>query len=405
MIRGGDSSPVVAKGATLNLVTTARLVKSLIVLLGAIRGLFAAEFSARVVDNLGNPVIGARIAAYCNELRPDRGFRRWRGLFKLDSGSNGIVSGTYKQPKTGCEESLRLRVEKEGFGSSLYDAFRPVYVVRRRVPADDLHRIVQLSGADLNVELRNMLTSDVYGPFQELVFYYEDRLRPALRSLAEDPEAGIPARGLLAFIGVPEDLRLVAQLGSPKDQNPVVAYLWLFGVTCSLLEPSSEAEWALLRRSALGEYKEYGVTRGAIQSLKLIASPRSREILEEVQRDNSFGAHNPVVTKMTAELTANAIEYIQSDPPPLRDQNVEELGHSVAQALGIRTWTGNGAPKYNQAGDKALISLNFDVGSDDYVYTAAFQRVEGIWILRGVRETSAALKASALADLLRRKKK
>jgi hypothetical protein len=381
-------------------------VKSLIVLLGAAPWLFsAAEFSARVVDNLGNPVIGARIVAYCHELRSDGTFRRMRGMFALNSGPNGIVSGTYKKPNAGCEKSLRLRVEKEAYGSSHYDAFRPVYVVRRRVPADDLHRIVQLSGTDLNVELRNMLTSDVDGPFQELVFYYEDRLRPALRSLAEDPEARIPARGLLAFIGVPEDLRLVAQLGSLKDQNSVVAYLWLFDVTCSLLEPSSEAEWALLRGSALGEYKEYGVTRGAIQSLKLIASPRSREILEEVQRENSSGAHNSFVTKMTAELTANAIEYIQSNPPPLRDQNLEELGHRVARALGIRTWTGNGTPKYNEAGDMALILLNFDVGSDDYVYTAAFQRVEETWVLRGVRQTLQGLKGSAFTDLLRRKTK
>ncbi|HTD45009.1 MAG TPA: hypothetical protein VK687_12545 [Bryobacteraceae bacterium] len=357
------------------------------------------------MDNVGNPVTGAHIVAYCNESRPDGTYRRVRGLFALNSGPNGIVSGTYKQPKAGCEKSVRLHVDKEGYGSSHYDEFRPLYVVRRKVHADDLHRIVQLSGADFNVEMRNMLTSDVDGPFQELVFYYEDRLRQALRSLAEDPEAGIPARSLLAFIGVPEDLRLVARLGSPKGPNFAFAYVWLYGVTCSLLEPSSEAEWSLLRRSALGEYNEYGVTRGAIQSLMLIASPRSREILEEVQSHNSLRTDNSFGTKMIARLTADAIEYIQSDPPPLRDQGLEELGHRVARALRIETWTGNGTPQYNQSGDKALIFINFDVGSDDWTYTAAFQRVDETWVLRGVRETSAGLKGSALATLLRRKTK
>jgi hypothetical protein len=103
---------------------------------------------------------------------------------------------------------------------------------------------------------------------------------------------------------------------------------------------------------------------------------------------------------MIARLTADAIEYIQLNPPPLRDQDLEELGHRVAQALGSATWTGNGTPKYSKSGDKALIFLNFDAGSDDYVYTATFQRVDGIWILRGVRETSQAFKGSALRTIL-----
>ena len=108
---------------------------------------------------------------------------------------------------------------------------------------------------------------------------------------------------------------------------------------------------------------------------------------------------------MIARLTADAIEYIQSDPPPLRDRDLEELGRRVARTLGNATWTGNGMPKYSQSGEKALIHLSYDTGSDDYVYTATFQRVDGTWILRGVRETSQALKGSALATALKRKTK
>ena len=223
----------------------------------------AAEFSARVVDNLGNPVAGAWIVASCNELRRDGSFKRIRPLFAFQSGSNGIVNGSYKQLKASCEKSVRLRVEREGYGASHYNEFRPVYLVRRRVKGDELHRIVRLSGDELTVALRDILTSDADGTFQELAFYYEDRLRPTLRLLAEDPEAGIAARRLLAFVGVPDDLRLVVNLGSPKDQNPAFAYRWLYEIVSSLLEPTSQAEWALLRRSALGEYKDLWVTRGS----------------------------------------------------------------------------------------------------------------------------------------------
>jgi hypothetical protein len=265
-----------------------RLAKCLLVLWGADPRLFATQFSARVADNLGNPVTGARVYAYCNESRADGSYKRSQGLFTLNSGPDGVVSGKYKMSGSGCENAIRLRVQKEGYGTSLYGVFRDVYVLPRKVHADDLHRIVQLSGTDLNVALRNMLTSSVDGPLQELAFYYEDRLRPALRSLVDDPEAGVPARSLLAFIGVPEDLRLIAQLGTPKSQNLLYPHRWLYGVTCSLLEPSTDAEWTLLRESGLGAYKDLVVIRGAIQSLKLIASLRSRTILEEVQRDNSI---------------------------------------------------------------------------------------------------------------------
>jgi hypothetical protein len=375
-------------------VTSAQLIRTLIVLLGIGPQLFGAEFWARVVDNLGNPVDGARIVANCDELRPDGSYRRTRELFTLDSDLNGVLRGTYKQPKGGCEKSVHLRVAKEGYGASQYDSFRPIYMLRRKVRADELRRIVQLSGADMKIALRNMLTSDVDGPFQELVFYYEDRLRPVLRSLAEDPEAGIPARSLLAFIGVPEDLRLIAQLGSPKDQDPGFPNRWLYGVNCSLLEPTSEIEWTFLRESALGEHKDLWAVRGAIQSLKLIASPRSLEILEEVQRDSSFGA----------QLAPNAIAYIQSRPQPLRGQQLEDLGHRVAQVLGSRTWTGNRGPEYNQAGDKALIRFDFDTGEDVYVFTGTFQRVDDTWVLRGVRESMQGLKLSAIPPKSRKTK-
>jgi len=126
-------------------VTVGCPVKFAIVLLAGARLFLAASFSARVVDNLGNPVVGARIAANCNEYGPDGSYRRTRGLFAFKSGPNGIVSGTFKQPKSGCEKSLHLRVKGDGYGASNYDAFRPSYVLRRNVKIDELDRIVQLA--------------------------------------------------------------------------------------------------------------------------------------------------------------------------------------------------------------------------------------------------------------------
>jgi hypothetical protein len=142
-----------------------------------------------------------------------------------------------------------LNADKEGYAGAAFSGFRALYVLKRAVHAADVHAVAQLSGANLN----------------------EDRFRSALRSLIEDPEAGESARSLLAFIGVPEDVHLIAQLPAPKGQQS-------YAVTCALLQPAAEAEWSLLRAGALDEYHDYRLVRGAIQSLQLIASPRSRQI-------------------------------------------------------------------------------------------------------------------------------
>jgi hypothetical protein len=350
------------------------------VLLNAGPLLFGGQFSAQIVDNLGTPVPGARIVAYCN----NGGHLR---TLVLRSDSGGIVTA-----KGTCQQAIRVRLSKEGYGTSLYDELSPVYVLRRKVRADSVHRIAQLDGPELETALREMLTSEVEGPFQELAFYYEDRLRPTLRALAQEPDAAVEARSLLAFIGVPEDLRLIAQLGTLKGLNPAFAYRWLYGVVCSLLEPASEEEWDLLRGSALNEYKDFAVNRGAIQTLRLIASLRSREILGQV-KDPPYSANS----------VAKAIEYIQSNPPPLTNQNLEELASRVARSLNVETWSGNGEPRYNRAGDKALVNFNFDAGSDIYIYTSVFQRIDGVWFLRGVRETLQGLKGRAVTELLRKR--
>jgi hypothetical protein len=72
----------------------------------------------------------------------------------------------------------------------------------------------------------------------------------------------------------------------------------------------------------------------------------------------------------------------------------------------IGDWEGNTKPYYNKEGDKALIDCEFwDVfesaesdseyidRGDQLIYTATFHKVDGVWKLRGVRETSQALVA------------
>jgi len=80
------------------------------------------------------------------------------------------------------------------------------------------------------------------------------------------------------MIGVLDDLHLVMQLvsasgsrGFPERRRYVVA--------TALVNPDDEEERSFLRRCALNEFDDRWVDAGAIQTLKLTASLRSRMIL------------------------------------------------------------------------------------------------------------------------------
>jgi hypothetical protein len=66
---------------------------------------------------------------------------------------------------------------------------------------------------------------------------------------------------------------------------------------------------------------------------------------------------------------------------------ISKYWESGSQALDIGEWEGNKAPRLNETGDKALVDLTFQSGQDYLVHTATFQRVDGVWVLRGVHET------------------
>jgi hypothetical protein len=211
--------------------------------------------------------------------------------------------------------------------------------------------------------------------FVDAVFYRERRFRAPLLRLLSDPEVGNRARSLVAIIGAPGDIRRMVQL--PRAKNPVFENRWAYDVACTLLEPGSNQEWEFLRTAASGGFDDRWVDAGAIQTLKLIASPKSRQVLEQAQ------AGNP----SRADVIARALAYVDSNPAPMTAEDLPGLAERVALAVKIGKWEGNEKPRYNMEGDKALVDFSFRLPEDALTYTATFHRVGGVWMLRGIRET------------------
>jgi hypothetical protein len=251
----------------------------------------------------------------------------------------------------------------------------------------DVLRVAALQGMTQQKELRQLLIhlpSSQYGfRFRESVFYQGTKLRSPLRALVRDPRVGTAASDYLALIGEPDDLRFIIQ-HQPRSKRDFRPDRWAYGVACSLLDPTTDEEWSFLRSSALNTYKDGWAEAGAIQTLKLIASPRSRELLEETQKQN----------QSSARAIARALDYVRLQPAALSALTPEELADRVAQAIKIGKWEGNGEPRYSDGNDKALVNLQFSSGRDLLFYTATFYKIENIWRLRGVRETGQALMAS-----------
>jgi hypothetical protein len=116
--------------------------------------------------------------------------------------------------------------------------------------------------------------------------------------------------------------------------------------------------------------------------LKLTASPRSQQVLEEAQEKNH----------QAAEQIVHALAYIRSNPVLLADGDLDVAAKRVAQALWSAGWSGRVRTRFNEAGDKAMVDFTFEVGSRAgmcvYAYTGTFHRLDGVWILRGIHEAS-----------------
>jgi hypothetical protein len=338
----------------------------------------AANVSARVIDGLGHPVHNAVVDIHWLKVVSKSDVRRI-ALVKLVSDRNGIVRGTYDETTVPAGENIWVEVSKAGYSGYRTTGLQPEFVLKREFGAADVRRIAALKGEAQVAELRELLAAhfdDSGEPLHALVFVQEQRFRPALRALIKDPKVGTAAGQLLAFIGVPDDVRLVLDHAPPAKGEPF-ENRWAYGVACALLEPTTEKEWAFLRNCALNTYNDRWVDAGAIQTLKLIASPRSQQILREAGKTN----------KDRANYIGKALRYIESAPPPLSDEDLIAAGKKVAQAVRIGNWQGNKEPRFNEKGDKALVECEFIAGRDLFIYTATFHEVDGRWKLRRLRET------------------
>jgi hypothetical protein len=344
---------------------------------------FAAKFSAKIFDGLRRPVPDVDVELYWIKSESQDKAQKIP-LFKTASDRNGAAHGRYDEKSVPPGESLWVELAKDGY-QGYSTGVGSEYVLERQFHASDLARIAELTGGDQKTELREFLAGDFddgkVNPY-ELVFFDERRFRPALLSLVTDPAVGGAASDLLAFIGVPEDLRVVVR-HAPTPHKKLFKDRWAYGVVSALLEPTIEAEWAFLRKCALGKYQDAWIDAGAIKALRLVGSPRSLEILQEVRKKNTD----------REELADAAIRYIQSNPPQLADRDIVEAGKRVALAIRIGDWKGNSKPRYNKEGDMALIDCEFTAGRDLLIHAATFHRVGEVWKLRGVRETMQALLA------------
>jgi hypothetical protein len=344
----------------------------------------AAEVATQVVDPLGRPVAGAVVDIHWLK-RVSKDDVRKIDLVKLVSDSAGIAKGKYDETSIPNGEDIWVEISKSGYAGYSTTGVRPQFRLEREFKAADVRKIARLEGTAQVDQLRELLAGDFEDDdvqLNELVFTHEHQFRPALRTLVKDPNVGTAAGQLLAFIGVPEDIQLFLD-HAPAPKRELFKDRWAYGIACALLEPTTEKEWAFLRNCAVGDYEDRWVDAGGIRTLKLIATPKSMQILQEARQKN---------TGRNTSIDA-ALKYIESNPAPLSDGDIVAAGKTVAEAIKIGTWQKNSAPLYNEKKDKALIACEFISGRDLLIQTATFHKVDGKWKLRGVRETMQALLA------------
>lgn len=347
-----------------------------------------AELISTITDKLGRPVEGVSFEVSLPQIAAD-GEPAASLQLELISNAEGVVRVDYDERRVPSDGYVRVVLSKPGY-AGYSTRLRPDYVMERRFGLLDFGRLLGSGGDARRHELRELLAGDFDRDgtgslrLQELVFQHEHELRADLRSLIRDPHVGKEAIRLLAFIGDPEDLRLIVE-SAPEPKRELFEDRWAYDVVSALLSPGSDAEWTFLRRCALNDFDDLWVDGGAIKTLMLIGTPRSVEILKEVQEKNEF----------RRDYAAHALKQIESGPPPLplASTNLVEAARKTAQAIRIGNWEGNKDPRFNERGDKALIDCEFIAGRDLLIHTATFHKVGDQWMLRGVRETLQALLA------------
>jgi hypothetical protein len=337
-----------------------------------------SEFSIQVNDGLGQPVPGVAVDVFLT-LKNTNGQERKIELGRAVSDTNGLARGLYDKSAIPTNESFSVALNKNGYAG--YVAGPKVnYLLRRQFNAADFNRILQLPTEDQRRELRELLAGvmDPAGtPLDELTFAQENRARPTLRWLLDDIQVGPQAGELLAFIGRPDDLGLLMRYAPEPNGEPAVNR-WSYAVASALLNPSTDREWLFLKRCACDNFGDHWVDLAAIRTLRLIASPRSLQVLQDVRKLNPART-NEVDT---------AIAYINTQPAPLTGKNAAAAAEKLAQALNAGTWMGNEPPRYDDVRDAALVDCNFLAGGSQFlVFTATLRQDGPVWRVDGVRQT------------------
>ena len=337
-----------------------------------------SQFSVQVIDGLSQPVSGVTVEAY-REQKLTNGQEQRIELGKALSDTNGVAQGIYASSTIPTNGSFMVALSKEGYAG--YDAGPQAnYILKRRFEAGDLARMLKLPVEEQRSGLREVLAGEMDPagpPLNELIFEQESDARPALRWLLDDPQVGAEAGELLAYLGYPEDVRLLLRYAPEPNGDPAVNR-WAHAVACTLFEPASEREWSFLKRCASDNYGDHWVDAGAIRTLRLIASPRSLQILQDVRKLNPRRSNE----------VDQAVAYINSQPGPLSAKDATSAAEKLTQSLDAGTWMGNEPPRYDNQRQAALVDCNFLAGGSQFlVFTATLHLENGMWRVSGVRET------------------
>jgi hypothetical protein len=349
---------------------------STLILSVPVQNISAAEFAARSVDGLKRPVEGVVVNVVWHSSDKKATITTIT-LLKAYSDSKGMVRGVYDERAISPDGYTCVELSKKGYAPYLHHTgrFDSEYVLERAFGTSDLLRIAKLDEHSRKQELKEIMEGDFRDDFLDRkLFEMEHVFRQALRELVQDPQVGLLAIVTLARIGVPEDLVWVVR-HVPSPRKEWLENRWACEVVSAMVEPSTEAEWAFIETCARGDYDDPAVEDDAIRTLRLIASPRSCQVLE---------AMHPKDQDLAASVV-EALTYIRSKPAPLSGRDLEALGRKVASQSAVGKLLDCTAPEYNERRDKALINMEFGLARESITFTATFHAVGGFWKLRGIR--------------------
>jgi len=342
-----------------------------------------AEFWVQVDDGLGRPLPGANVMVFL-PTKSTNGEENRVVLGTATSQSNGIARGRYNRAAVPFGESFMVELGKRGYATIIAGP-QVTYQLPRIFTASDVAQLAKLDGFAQREPLTELLAGEINSTNQsldEMLFANATRFKLTLRALAgTGPGVGRKAAEVIALIADPDEVRLL--LGPNMTPNGDSAVnRWAYAVASSLLAPTTEREWSFLKSCAMGDFGDRWVDTAGIRSLRLIASPRSRQMLEEIREINPARSNE----------IASAILYINSKPATIEDASLTKAAGKLSAALDSGFWLGNETPRYNTEKDKSLIDCNFVLHGNEYiVYTATFQRANNLWKLRGVRESRHAI--------------